>query len=112
MLIVHGVGGIKVQVKTKRNFLEICVSAPRSTLRAHESVGYGLDNIADIHKSVTPKQLQPFIPDVPLDELVRPKEVDHQNQSHGRPCTVGWTKVVEVNLVLLAKDQTYAMVIG
>ncbi|XP_033975580.1 uncharacterized protein LOC117473794 isoform X2 [Trematomus bernacchii] len=76
MLVVHGVGGMKVQVKTKRYLLKIRVSTPKGTLRAHQLVCYGLDNIADVHKSVTPEQLQPFFPDVPLDELVRPKEVE------------------------------------
>ena len=76
MLVVHGVGGMKVQVKTKRYLLKIRVSTPKGTLRAHQLVCYGLDNIADVHKSVTPEQLQPFFPDVPLDEPVRPKEVE------------------------------------
>lgn len=47
---------MKVQVKTKRYFLKIRVSTPKGTLRAHQLACYGLDNIADIHKSVTPEQ--------------------------------------------------------
>ena len=76
ILIVHGVAGMKVQVKTKRYLLKIRVSTSKNTLRAHQLVCYGLENIADVHKSVTPGQLQPFFPDVPLDELARPKEVE------------------------------------
>lgn len=37
---------------------------------------YGLDNIADIHKHVSPKQLKKFFPDVPLADFVRPKEIN------------------------------------
>lgn len=67
---------MKVQVKTKRYLLKIRVSTSKGTLRAHQLVCYGLDNIADLHKSVTPEELQAFFPDVPLEELVRPKEVE------------------------------------
>lgn len=76
MLVVHGVGGMKIKVKTRRYLLKIRVSTSRGTLRAHQVVCYGLDNIADVHKSVTPGQLQSFFPDVPLDELVRPQEIE------------------------------------
>lgn len=44
-------------------------------------VCYGLENIADIHKHVTPKQLENFLPNVPLDEPVRPREI-HLHISH------------------------------
>lgn len=36
---------------------------------------YGLDSFADVYKHVTAKQLQKFFPDIPLSELVRPKEI-------------------------------------
>lgn len=75
-LVVHGVGGMKVQVETKRYLLKIPVKTPKDTLKPHQLVCYGLDSIADVHKHVTPKQLQKFFPDVLLDELVRPKEIN------------------------------------
>lgn len=66
---------MKVHVETRRYLLKIRVKTPKGTLKAHQMVCYGLDTIADIHKHVTPKQLQKFFPDVPKDELVRPREV-------------------------------------
>lgn len=74
-LIVHGVGGMKAHVETKRYLLKIQVKTGKGTLKSHQLVCYGLDNIADVHRHVTPKQLQRFFPDVPLEELVRPKEI-------------------------------------
>ncbi|XP_059209564.1 uncharacterized protein LOC131988465 [Centropristis striata] len=75
-LVVHGVAGMKVHVETKRYLLKIRVKTPKGTLRPHNLVCYGLDSIADIHRHVTPKQLQKFFPDVPLEEVVRPKEIN------------------------------------
>lgn len=75
-LIVHGVGGgMKVHVETRRYLLKIRVKTPKGTLKSYQLVCYGLDSIADVHKHVTPQQLQKFFPDVPLEELVRPKEI-------------------------------------
>ncbi|KAF7643681.1 hypothetical protein LDENG_00235390 [Lucifuga dentata] len=75
-LVVHGVGGMKVHVKTKRYLLKIQVNTPKGTLKSHQLVCYGLDNIADVHKNVTPKQLQRFFPDILLSDLVRPGEIN------------------------------------
>ncbi|KAL3973670.1 mitochondrial-processing peptidase subunit beta [Sarotherodon galilaeus] len=74
-LVVHGVGGMKTHVKTRRYLLKIRVRTPRGTLRSHQLVCYGLDSIAEVHKHVTPSQLQRFFPDIPLDDLVRPKDI-------------------------------------
>ncbi|KAM9744581.1 uncharacterized protein ACNS7B_011726 [Menidia menidia] len=74
-LIVHGVGGMKVCVETKRYLLKIRVKTSKGTLKPYQLVCYGLDSIADIHKHVKAKQLQRFFPDVSLDELVRPREI-------------------------------------
>ncbi len=74
-LVVHGVGGMKVLVKTKRYLLKIRVRTPKGTLKSHQLICYGLDNIADVHRHVTAKQLHKFFPDVPLGELVRPREI-------------------------------------
>ncbi|TKS65757.1 hypothetical protein D9C73_028022 [Collichthys lucidus] len=74
-LVVHGVGGMKVLVETKRYLLKIRVNTPRGTLKAHQLVCYGLHSIAEIHKHVGAKKLQKIFPDVPLHELKRPTEI-------------------------------------
>ena len=74
-LVVHGVGGMKVSVETKRYLLKIRVSTPKGTLKAHQLVCYGLDSIAEIHKHVPAKRLQKIFPDVPLHELKRPTDI-------------------------------------
>lgn len=75
-LVVHGVGGMKVCVGIKRYLLKIRVNTPKGTLKSHQLVCHGLGSIADVHKHVTPEQLQKFFPDIPLDELVRPGEIN------------------------------------
>lgn len=74
-LVVHGVGGMKVSVETKRYLLKIRVRTPRGSLKSHQLVCYGLDSIAEIHRHVTAKKLQRIFPDIPLHELVRPQEI-------------------------------------
>lgn len=74
-LIVHGVGGMNVQVETKRYLLKIRVKTPKGTLCSHQLVCYGLDSIANVHRGVSAKELQKFFPDVLAEELVRPKEI-------------------------------------
>ena len=74
-LVVHGVGGMKARVETKRYLLKIRVETPRGTLQSHQLICYGLDNIADVYKGVTARQLQKFFPDIPADDLTRPKEI-------------------------------------
>lgn len=49
-LIVHGVGGMNVKVKTRRYFLRVRVKTPIGTERAHELVCYSLDEIAKVHR--------------------------------------------------------------
>ncbi|KAJ8260443.1 hypothetical protein GJAV_G00182210 [Gymnothorax javanicus] len=79
-LEVHGVGGMKIYVKTKRYLLKIRVNTSRGTLKSHQLICYGLDSIADIHRHVSAKKLKKrakkeFFPDVPLSDLVRPREI-------------------------------------
>ncbi|CAM4471325.1 unnamed protein product [Leuciscus chuanchicus] len=74
-LVVHGVGGMKVQVTTKRYLLKIRVRTEQGNFRSHQLLCYGLDSIADIHKHVTAKRLQKFFPDVPQNEPVRPRQI-------------------------------------
>lgn len=54
-LIVHGVGGMKVRVGSRRYLLKIRVRTPKGTFKPHQLVCYELDSIADIHKHVTAK---------------------------------------------------------
>lgn len=74
-LVVHGVGSMKVFIKTKRYLLKIRVHSSRGTLGSHQSVCYGSDSIAHVHRHVSTKKLQQFFPDVPLHDLVRPAEI-------------------------------------
>ena len=75
-LVVHGVGGMRFSVDTKRYLLKIRVGTPQGTLRSHQLLCYGLDNIADIQQPVTATQLVRFFPNVHPNELKRPKEID------------------------------------
>ncbi|KAI2651190.1 Ribosome-binding factor A [Labeo rohita] len=93
-LVVHGVEGMKVFVKTILYLLRIRVQTPKGTFRSHQWICYGLDRTADIYKHVTANQLQKVFPDVP-SELVRPREI-HLLISHKegqlapqRACIVG-----------------------
>lgn len=67
--------------KTKRYLLKIRVNTLRGTLRSHQPVCYGLDNIADIQRHVSAKKLQEFFPDIPLSDLARTREI-HLLVSH------------------------------
>lgn len=74
-LMVHCVGGMKVYIKTKRYLLKICINTSRGTLKSHQLVCYGLDSIADIHRNMSAKKMEAIFPDVPLSDLVRPREI-------------------------------------
>lgn len=74
-LVVHGVGGMKVTVATKRYLLKIRVSSSRGTLKSHQLICYGLDKIAEVHSHVPAQKLLKIFPDVPLQDLVRPREI-------------------------------------
>ena len=74
-LVIHGIGGMKVFVETRRYLLKIRVNTPKGTLKSQQLVCYGLDSIADVQGSVTPEQLQKLFPDIPLCELKRPREI-------------------------------------
>ncbi|XP_070408825.1 uncharacterized protein [Nothobranchius furzeri] len=74
-LVVHGVGGMKVSVATKRYLLKVRVSTSRGTLKPHQLICYGLDTIAEVHKHVPPHKLKKIFPDVTLQDLIRPREI-------------------------------------
>ncbi|KAL4005116.1 hypothetical protein ACER0C_004829 [Sarotherodon galilaeus] len=75
MLVIQGVGGMKVSVATKRYLLKIRVNTSRGTLKPHQLVCYGLDKIAEVKRHVPPQKLQKIFPDVPLQHLIRPREI-------------------------------------
>lgn len=72
-LIVHGVGGMNMNVKTRRYFLRVRIKMHTDTERAHELVCYGLDEIAKVHR---PEQFKKFFPEVKLEDLKRPKTIE------------------------------------
>lgn len=57
-LVVHGVGGMAMKVKTKRYLLKVKVKTPRGMEKAHELICYGLDEIAKVHRVIKPQQLK------------------------------------------------------
>lgn len=75
-LVVHGVGGMAMKVKTRRYLLRVRVKMPRGTERAHELVCYGLNEIANIHRVIKPEQLKKFFPEVSLGDLRRPESIE------------------------------------
>lgn len=75
-LVVHGVGRMTMQVKTRRYLLKVRVKTPRGTEKAHQLVCYGLDEIAKVHQAFQPEKLKSFFPDVQLEDLERPTEVE------------------------------------
>lgn len=74
-LVVYGVGGMKVSVATKRYLLRIRVGTARGTLRSHQLICYGLDKIAEVHWHVPAVKLQKIFPDISLEDLTRPREI-------------------------------------
>ncbi len=75
-LVVHGVGGMAMKVKTKRYLLKVRVKTPRGTERAHELICYGLDEIAKVQRVIKPQQLKKFFPDTSLEDLHRPEHIE------------------------------------
>ncbi len=75
-LVVHGVGKMAVRVRTRRYLLKIRVRTSVGTEKAHQLVCYGLEEIARVHKSVSPEQLKKFFPEVDLAELRRPGKIE------------------------------------
>lgn len=70
MLVMHGVGGMKVRVKTKRYLLKVRMWTSEDMWSPHRIVCYGLDEIARAGRVVTPRQLQKFFPEVKAEELI------------------------------------------
>ncbi|GAA6082858.1 uncharacterized protein LOC108181458 [Tachysurus ichikawai] len=63
------------RVRTKRYLLRIRVKTPKGTEKAHQLVCYGLEEIAKVHRSVSPERLKEFFPEANLVELKRPEKI-------------------------------------
>lgn len=74
-LVVHGVGKMAIRVSTKRYLLRIRVKTHKGTEKAHQLICYGLEEIAKVHRSVTPEQLKKFFPEADLEESKRPEKM-------------------------------------
>ena len=75
-LVVHGVGGMATKVATRRYLLRVRIKTSKGTERAHELICYGLKEIAKVHQVVRPEELRRFFPEVELEELRRPEEIE------------------------------------
>ncbi len=75
-LVLYGVDGMTMRVNTRRYLLKVRVRTPTGKERAHEMLCYGLNEIAKVHKAIKPERLKEFFPEVELEELRRPKEVE------------------------------------
>lgn len=74
-LTVHGVGGMKVKIKTNKYLLKVRAWS-NNRWSPHEMVCYGLDTIARADKVISPERLCKFFPGVEKKELVRPEEIE------------------------------------
>ncbi|XP_078789161.1 uncharacterized protein LOC144984490 [Oryzias latipes] len=75
-LVVHGVGGMTMKVSTQRYLLRVRIKAPKGTVASHELVCYGLEEIARVYDVITPEKMKTFFPDIDLEQLKRPKEIE------------------------------------
>ncbi len=75
-LVVHGVGKMAIRVSTKRYLLRVRVKTPKGTEKAHQLVCYGLEEIAKVHRIVSPGQLKRLFPEIDIGELKRPGKMD------------------------------------
>jgi len=71
-LVIHGVGGMAMKVRTRRYLLRVRVKMPIGTETAHELICFGLNEIANIHR-IKPEQLKKSFPEVNLGDLRRPE---------------------------------------
>ncbi|KAL1021727.1 hypothetical protein UPYG_G00017220 [Umbra pygmaea] len=67
---------MRTTVLTKRYSLLIRVKTIKGTVMEHKLLCYGLESIAEISRPVTRRQLQKIFPDVTVEELVRPENID------------------------------------
>ncbi|XP_077467834.1 uncharacterized protein LOC144083693 [Stigmatopora argus] len=75
-LLVHGVGGMVLKERTKKYQLRVRIKTPTGTQRAHELTCYGLEEIAKIRRTIKAEELKEFFPDVSLEDLHRPEQVE------------------------------------
>lgn len=75
-LVVYRVGKMKVKVNTKRYLVTIKVWTSRGTLRFHQLICYGMEDITKVGHVMTSKQLEKFFPEAKPGELTRPGRID------------------------------------
>ncbi|XP_077480924.1 uncharacterized protein LOC144092035 [Stigmatopora argus] len=75
-LLVHGVGRMVLKERTKKYLLRVRIKTPTGTLRDHELTCYGLKEIAKLSRTIKPEKLKGFFPDVSLEDLHRPEQVE------------------------------------
>lgn len=75
-LVVHGVGGMAMSVNSRRYHLRERVKTPQGTEKAHQLICYGLDEIAQVRTGVRPEQFQKLFPELGLEELKRPHNIE------------------------------------
>ncbi len=75
-LVVYGVGTMKVKVDTKRYLVTIKVWTSRGTLKFHEMICYGMEDIAKVDRVVRSKRLEQFFPEAKPGELARQQKID------------------------------------
>lgn len=75
-LVVKGVWGITMEVKTKRYSLKVRVKTPRGTEKVQEVICYGLDDAAKVHQKVKAEKLKKFFPDTDLEDLHRLEHIE------------------------------------
>lgn len=86
-------------VLTKRYSLRLRVNTAKGEITEHKLLCYGLESIAEINQPVTSQQLQRIFPDVAVEELVHPKNIDLLI-SYREGCLVPQPVKMEGNLVL------------
>lgn len=98
-LIVVLIPPIPWTVTAKRYSLRLKVKTIKGKVMEHKLLCYGLESIAEISQPVTPQQLQRIFPDVAVEELVRPENINLPI-SHREGCLVSQPFKLEGDLVL------------
>ncbi len=65
-----------IRLSTKRYLLSVRFKPPKWTEKAHQLVCYGLEEIAKVHRIISPKQLKSLFSEIDIGELKRPGKID------------------------------------
>lgn len=65
-----------MSVNSRRYHLRVRVKTPQGTEKAHQLIWYGLDEIAQVRTDIRPEQLQKLYPELGLEELKRPHNIE------------------------------------